>query len=158
MKQLFILIAFICFAVTLKAQKMTDTIQIEKKLVTTYSLYGEKITPRQMLNMMQVNPAAYDVMKKAKRNNDIGQVFGFAGGFLIGFPIGTAIAGGDPNWLLAGIGAGLVGVSIPFSIRYHKNAGAAVAMYNDGIRSLGYHELEMKLGFAANGIGLTLKF
>lgn len=157
MKQILISIALTCLSLAVQAQKMTDTIQIEKKLVTTYTLYGEKLTPRQMLDIMQVNPAAYDIMKKAKRNNDIGQVFGIAGGFLIGFPIGTAIAGGDPNWLLAGIGAGLVGVSIPFSIKYNKNARAAVAVYNDGIRSLGYQELEMKLGFTGNGIGLTVK-
>ena len=35
------------------------------------------------------------------------------GGFLIGWPLGTALAGGDPNWTLAAIGAGCVAIAIP---------------------------------------------
>ncbi len=158
MKNILITCILICCFVSVKAQSQTDTIQIEKKLGTNYLLLGEKLTPKQLLTIMEVNPTAYDLMKKAKRNYDAAQIFAGVGGFFIGFPIGTTIAGGDPNWLLAGIGVGLVGVAIPFSVNYNKKAREAVALYNDGIRSLGYHELDMKLGFAANGIRLTLNF
>jgi hypothetical protein len=158
MKTLFIssILIFSCIAV--QSQNLSDTIQIEKKLSTSYLMYGQKLTPKQLLNIMEINSAAYDVMKKAKRNYDVAQVFGAVGGALIGFPIGTAIAGGDANWLLAGVGAGLIGVAIPFSIKFNKNARAAVAIYNGGIKSLGYQRPEMKLGVSNNGLGLTLTF
>lgn len=150
-------ILLVCF-ISVKAQRQADTIQIEKKFNTNYLLLGEKLTPKQLLTIMEVNPTAYDLMKKAKRNYDASQIIAGVGGFMIGFPIGTAIAGGDPNWLLAGIGVGLVGVAIPFSINYNKKARAAVALYNDGIRSLGSHKIEMKFALNAKGIGLTLNF
>ena len=33
----------------------------------------------------------------------------------VGHSIGTAIGGGDPEWALAGVGAGLIAVAIPIS-------------------------------------------
>lgn len=153
---IFCLVLFTCFA--LKAQNQSDSIQIEMKFGTNYIYQGKKLNPRQLLNVMEVNPEAYDVMKKAKRNYDAAQVFSFIGGALIGYPIGTAIGGGDPNWLLAGIGVGVVGVAIPFSIAFNKNARSAVALYNEGLRTLGHQNVEMKLGMSANGVGLTVTF
>lgn len=80
-------------------------------------------------------------------------------GFLIGWPIGTAIGGGDPNWLLAGIGAGILIVAIPVSKAATTNALKAVEIYNSSQQTSYFHNgVKLYLGLADHGLGLKLYF
>lgn len=88
------------------------------------------IRPNEVLNLMKADEEAYAAFKKAKANYDAAQVFGFVGGFMIGWPIGTAIGGGDPQWGLAAGGAGVLLLSIPFSSAFLKHSRNAIAIYN----------------------------
>ena len=87
-------------------------------------------------------------------------VFGFSGGALIGWPLGTAIAGGDPVWYLAGIGAGLIGVGVLFEILGKKQCGGYV--YQQTAPTMQDYALarKAKVGFASSGntVGLQLVF
>lgn len=139
-------------------QHASDTIEIKKSLGTVFRQNGKNLNTRQLLNITQSNTEAYKEMKIAKSNYDIGTAFGFAGGFLVGWPLGTAIAGGEPNWTLAGIGAGLIAVSIPFTAAYTKRAKNAVHLYNNGIKSTGMNNVDLKIGLTYNGIGIKLTF
>lgn len=139
-------------------QNKSDSIEIKKALGTIFRQNGKNLTPRQLLDITQSNTEAYKEMKIAKSNYDIGLVFGFAGGFLVGWPLGTAIAGGEPNWTLAGIGAGLILVSIPFSTAYTKHAKNAVNLYNNGLKSTGLNNVDFKIGLTYNGIGVKVIF
>jgi hypothetical protein len=139
-------------------QNASDSIEVKKNLGTMFRQNGQNLTPKQLLVITKSNPDAYKEMKIAKANSDIGSVFGYAGGFLIGYPVGTAIGGGKPNWALAGIGAGLVVVSIPFSIAYSKHAKNAVKIYNNGLNQTGFHNVEFNLGLTCNGIGFKMTF
>src|SRR5687767_14455603 len=67
-----------------------------------------KLTMSQLVKIMQPNEQAYKQIKSAQSNKTFADIIGGIGGFLIGWPLGTAIGGGDPNWTMAGIGAGLV--------------------------------------------------
>ena len=49
-----------------------------------------------------------------------GQLLGGIGGFLVGWTLGTALGGGDPDWTVAGVGAGFIALSIPFAIKVKK--------------------------------------
>jgi hypothetical protein len=97
-------------------------------------------------------------MKIAKSNYDVGFVFGFSGGCLVGWPVGTAVAGGKPNWTLAGIGAGFIVVSIPFSSAYTKHAKNAVKIYNNGLKQTGFNNIDLNIGLTCNGIGVKVIF
>ncbi len=121
----------ILFSLDSAAQTGADTIEVRKKLSTTYRLRGRMLTPSQLLDHTRGLTPAYDEMRLAKKNYDWGYGFGFAGGFLVGWPLGTAVFGGKPNWALAGIGAGLIGVSIPFSSAFNRHAKRAVRIFND---------------------------
>lgn len=57
---------------------------------------GRLLKPREVLNIMQGDDEAYAAFKKAKSNYDGATVLGVVGGFMVGWPIGTAIGGGDP--------------------------------------------------------------
>lgn len=139
-------------------QNKSDSIEIKKTLGTVFRQNGKNLTPRQLLDITQSNTEAYREMKIAKTNYDVGYVFGFAGGFLVGWPLGAAIVGGEPNWTLAAIGAGLIVVSIPFSTAYTKHARNAVNLYNNGLKSTGLNKIDFKIGLTYNGIGVIVTF
>jgi hypothetical protein len=110
-------------------------------LGTVFQQNGVNLTPKRLLEVTASNPEAYAEMKMAKNNFDAGSVVGFAGGFLLGWPVGTALAGGDPEWIMAGIGAGLLVISIPLSGAYKKHAMNAVNIYNTGISSVSERQI-----------------
>jgi hypothetical protein len=158
MKRIIIILIFLMTVFNSYGQNKSDSIEIKKALGTIFRQNGKNLTPRQLLDITQSNTEAYKEMKIAKSNYDVGSVFGFAGGFLVGWPLGTAIAGGEPNWTLAGIGAGLIVVSIPFSTAYTKHAKNAVNLYNNGLKSTGLNNVDFKIGLTYNGIGVKVIF
>lgn len=131
--------------------------------ITVYKTFGgfrfERdsvvISPRMVLETMKDNPLAYAEFKKAKTNLDAASVIGFAGGLLIGFPIGTAIAGGNPEWGLAAGGLGLILASIPFTSAFKNHALNALDNYNGSLSSR-----RVKVNFYLAGAGgkLIIRF
>lgn len=113
------------------------------------------ISPRMVLEIMKDNPLAYAEFKKAKTNLDAASVIGFAGGLLIGFPIGTAIAGGEPEWGLAAGGLGLILASIPLTSAFKNHALNALDNYNGSLSSR-----RVKVNFYLAGAGgkLIIRF
>lgn len=158
MKKIIIIAILFLSCFNLYSQSQQDTILIRKKLGTLYQLNGKNLTPKQLLAITQTNQQALEEMKIAKSNYDVGSVFSFVGGFLIGWPIGTAIGGGDANWVLAGIGAGVVLIAIPFSTAYTKHATNAVRIYNKSLQYSSRDRLNLKFGATQNGIGLRITF
>lgn len=140
-------------------QSQTDSVTvIRKPLGTVFQQNGKYLTPKQLVEITSINPDALAEMKKARTNYSAGMVFSYIGGFMIGWPIGTAIAGGDPEWAMAGIGAGLIGISIPFSASYTRHARNGVAIYNRTLNYSGSVHPEYRLKLMANGIGLQVRF
>lgn len=90
------------------------------------------VSPKQVLSILKddQNTLAYEEFKKARNNSTAAGILGFAGGVLIGFPIGTAIAGGEPEWGMAAGGAALIIASIPLASAYKRHAENAVNQYN----------------------------
>jgi hypothetical protein len=113
----------------------------------------------QLVNTMKPNDQAYNQIKSAQSTYTMAMIFSCAGGFMVGWPLGTAIGGGEPNWAMAGIGAGLIVVAIPISQSFNKKAKQAVEIYNGGLQTSSFWDKnELKLSKTGNGIGLTLSF
>lgn len=85
----------------------------------------------------------------------IGQVLGFAGGSLIGWPLGTTLAGGEANWTLAAIGLPLVLISVPLSKAFNEHAIEAAENYNQSI-SQKFTSFRIRLGSGTYGYGLVI--
>jgi hypothetical protein len=159
MKKRLILAFFLLLGLCpITAQSPTDSIEVKKAWGTVFKQNGQLLTPRKLLDITSSHPEAYKEMKVAKSNYDIGSVIGFVGGFLVGYPLGTALAGGEANWTLAGIGAGLIGVSIPFTSAYTKHAKIAVQHYNEGIQQSGMNPANLKIGLTGSGLCLRMTF
>lgn len=148
----------ISFTINLAGQVPSDSIQIKKRLGPVFQQNGINLTPNQLMSITKSNPAAYAEMKKANSNYVASLFFQIPGGFLIGYPIGTAIGGGDPNWTMAAIGAGLVIVAIPLVSGYNRHATNSVRIYNKGFKSSSMPAMSMSFGTTANGIGFRVKF
>lgn len=113
-------------------------------------------------------PAPYydnDYRRRANRSalGITGNVLGFMGGGCIGWPLGTAIGGGDPQWAIAGIGAGLIAIGLPLSIiatRRAKHMASVNSMHHDDAVQYAVNSRYAQLHVVANrqGIGLALDF
>jgi hypothetical protein len=141
-------------------QHATDTISM-KKVPGGYQFYqeGQRLNMNQLVNTMKPNKQAYKQIKSAQSTYTMAMILSYAGGFMVGWPIGTAIGGGEPNWALAGLGAGLIVIAIPVSQGFNTKARQAVDTYNRGLpASARRNKSELNLSATGIGIGLVLKF
>ncbi|NEN24527.1 hypothetical protein G3O08_13550 [Cryomorpha ignava] len=150
-----ILLLFILSSISVSAQTKSIDPTAKKGV---FEQNGMRLTPKQLLKITESNPEAYQEMKKAKENYDFANVLGFIGGGLIGWPIGTAIGGGEPHWILAGVGGAVLLCIIPLSNGYNNRSMNAVEMYNSGLVQSQYKVPSFKLGSTQNGIGLLISF
>jgi len=111
---------------------------------------------KQVLELMRDNQPAYIEFKRAKSNYDGAGVMGFVGGLLIGFPLGTAIVGGEPEWGLAAGGAGLLLLSIPLNSAFKRHAQSAIDTYNAQLTSS--RKIKPTFYFTGTGGKLILRF
>ncbi len=107
------------------------------------------ISPKMVLQAMEVNPQAHAEFKRAKSNYSAAGVLGFMGVVMIGLPLGTAIVGGDPEWGLAAGGVGLILASIPFTAAFKQHALNALDTYNAGLPT----SSKIKINFYMTGTG-----
>lgn len=158
MKKLIFFIFFISISTITCAQTDSNKITIKQGLSVKFYQNGKKLKPIQLLKITRDNAEAYKEMKKAKANLDVSNVLAIPGGLLFGFPLGQAMAGGEPNKILLGVGAGLIIASIPLSSAYTKRAKKAVNIYNAGNQHSEYRKFNVNMGFAHNGVGLQITF
>lgn len=141
-------------------QTVSDSISM-KKVFGGYQFYqgNQRLNMNELVRTMESNEQAYQQIKSAKSTYTLATVVSTIGGAMVGWPLGTAIGGGKPNWTIAGIGAGLIVVSIPISQSFNKKAKKAVETYNSGFQTSSFWDRnELNLSIAGNGIGLTLSF
>ena len=142
----------------LRAQNVSDTIAISRSGVMTHE--GVRLTPTKLKSLALQIPAAKEEYKKAEVNYYIAYVLSTAGGALIGYPVGTKLAGGNPNWNIAAAGAVILVPAVFFAVDYNKRAKRAVRIINDELKQSGKSVtyLDLKVGPTSNGIGITINF
>jgi hypothetical protein len=150
---------------TLNAQESIRKIEYRQTFAgPKFYNYYQTLKPRDLVETTSEVPEAHRYMLKAKADNTLAGLLGAMGGLLIGFPAGTSVAGGDPNWNIAIIGGVLVVASIPFSVSFQKNAIKGADLYNaslqppDADKMKGGIKIQMRLSASVNGAGLTFNF
>lgn len=140
------------------AQIPSDSVFVTKNF-WGYKFYqkGQRLNFNQLPYIMEGSNDAYSLITKARTNNTISSIISGTGGFLIGWQLASAIIGGEPNWILAGVGGGLIIVSIPIFSKSHRQSLEAVEMYNAGL-SADNLKAQLNFGTTENGIGLKLSF
>jgi len=155
---LFFALLFVCS--TIFGQTNSDSITVKNVFGGCKFFQNDKqLTMLQVGNILQQNELAYKEFNKAKSNNTIASIIGGIGGFMIGYPLGTAMGGGKANWTMAGIGAGLVLVSIPITNNYKKQAKNAIDTFNNGQKTSSFFiDTEIYLAVTGNSIGFRMTF
>ncbi|WP_139957125.1 hypothetical protein [Flavicella sediminum] len=125
-----------------------------------YSQNGSNLSMKNLVTAMESNAQAFELVKKAKSKSIWSNILGGAGGFLVGYPIGGAIAGGDANWTMAGIGAGLIAIALPINSKVVKKTNEAISMYNNSLEATSSINFQPKFNLVANekGFGLSMSF
>ena len=149
MKYLFL---FILIFLSIGSFAQNHTLRAEKG---RFYIDDQKSTLRDFVNVMESNPEAYELALKAKSGYGAGSAISFIGGFLIGWPLGTALGGGDPNWGLAAAGAGVLVVAIPIMSSANKKLTQAMDIYNNG-SSQQMGKLDLKI--MSTKVGLVYSF
>lgn len=159
MKAILITVTFLIISHCTFSQAGQPALRMEKNFWGVKFWQGEKLLrPRQVLEVMKDNQPAYAEFKKAKSNYDAGQVFGAIGGFMIGWPIGAAIAGGKPEWGLAAGGVGVLLLSSPFSIGFTRHAKSAITLYNSGAGTANARPYSIHFVPYGTGANLVIRF
>jgi hypothetical protein len=142
------------------AQTAADSISIQKTFGGQKFYQADKrLSMTELKNILRSNDAAYKELRSAQSANTLATIIGGAGGFMVGWPIGTSLGGGKANWVLAGIGAGLIVASIPISQTFNKRSKNAVAIFNRGIKTSSFWDKkELRFSVTAAAMGLTLRF
>lgn len=156
---LILILLTMCLSFTF-GQTSLDSITM-KKVFGGYTFYqGDKrLNMSKLVKIMRPNELAYKEIKAAQTTNIIAAIIAGTGGFMVGWPLGTALGGGDPNWTMAGIGAGLIVVSIPISQKVNKQSKRAVDTFNGGLKTSSFWDKnELRFSMTRNGVGLTLRF
>jgi hypothetical protein len=114
------------------------------------------VSSKQVLQIMKKDsPLAYAEFKRGRKLETTGAIMGFVGGVLVMFPIGSAIAGAEPEWSYLAAGGALIIGSIPLHRSYKRHAQSAIETYNKGLMSW---RPRPALFFSKNGVGIQVKF
>jgi hypothetical protein len=162
MKKITLLMALLIVSLSLTfGQTVTDSISM-KKVFGGYQFYKaeKRLNMNQLVNAMKSNSQAYSQIKAAQSTYTLSSIMGLTGGFMVGLPLGTALGGGEPNWTVAGIGAGLLlVVYVPITQKFNKQAKQAIDTYNGGLQARSFwNESELGFSMTGNGVGLSLRF
>lgn len=113
-----------------------DSITLVKKGLGEIKYYqsNNKLTGKQVGNILLSNPDATANWKKSRTNLTFAYIFGIIGGAMVGWELGNAISGKDVNGAVIGAGAGLVGVSIVFGINSDRKSKKAISLFNTAFR------------------------
>jgi hypothetical protein len=140
-------------------EPVRDTIEIIKAGVGyKYKFKDQLLTLNSLGELIGQNTDAAAYFNKAKGTSGFTSVLGYAGGFLIGYPIGTALGGGKPMWGLVAVGCGLVAIVIPIASSADRNLLRAVRAYNEGKPVAKVQPYDIKLGVNKNGLALAISF
>ena len=125
-------ILFIVFVVLISSGLKAQEIKVYKTFGgVRFERDTTELSMNQVISLLQENPNAYSEIKKAKSFSNAAAITGFSGALLLAFPLGTAAAGGDPEWIMAAGGAALIIASIPLNSAFRNHTMNALDIYNN---------------------------
>ena len=109
-----------------------ETITMQKAFLGyKYYYRNEQLNRKELHELLDMVPSSQINLNIAKRDQTIANIFGYVGGFLIGWPIGETIAGAEsPNWYLAGIGGVLLLPGFLFESKANDQYKISVEKFN----------------------------
>jgi hypothetical protein len=159
MKKAIILSLLMILSCSVFGQTVSDSISI-KTFLGGCKVYqgGQQITLSKLGTILKSNDLAYTQYQKAQPANALSTIIGGVGGFLIGYPLGTVLAGGKMNWKMFGIGSGLAVISIPIANKCVKQIKSSVDTFNGALKTNPQPTTAFKMGLSGNGLSIAMTF
>ncbi len=161
MKKIILFKFFLILSIISVFSQTTNTLRVESGIRDRVEFYqnNKKLNIYEVMHIMETNDIAYKIMKSAQNSLGLAYFFGIIGGLLIGFPLGTALTEGNPNWKLAAVGGGLALISFSIKKSYKQKVRTAVNFYNTGLNT-GMLQNKTKVNFyiTSNGVAMALSF
>lgn len=157
----YLTLALVLFASLLHqvcAQSLDEIIVQKRGLAFTYYQNGRQLKNNELLHLLDNNPEAKKELKKAHRNMMPARALSYTGGLILAYPISAHIGGGVPSWSMAGIGAGLLFLSLPFTGAVMKREHQAIYVYNGGLQYVSKPKVNMEFGYEQKGATLKVSF
>ena len=154
---LFFILMFLCYFS--QAQSTSDSVYVEKSLLG-YRFYqmDTRLNLNQLPYVMEDNAEARNLMLRSKKGHTWATVLSGTGGFLVAWQlVNAAISGGEANWIIAGVGGGLLVASIPIFSTSYGRALDAIELHNQTIGNTS-RRIELDIGLTRNGVGLVVGF
>ena len=154
------LVAILFFTIVTSSVVSAQKIVIRKVFGgLVFEQQGKTLLLKDMESIMKENKKAVALIQSAKTNQTWSLVLGTTGGALVGFPIGTAIGGGEPEWAIAGVGAALIIATIPIVKGFNRKTKKAVDLYNNGVSSTSYQfQPSFNLKISGTNVGISMNF
>jgi hypothetical protein len=142
------------------AQTTSDSIIIKKSFgVSQFYQHDKKVSFHNLVKTMKSDEQAYAEIRKAEYTHFMVRGLNNAGTIFILLPLIALAIDEEPAWYLAGIGAGLLVINIPFTRKFNKQVTLAVNTYNEGVKTTSYPDkTNIDLTFNGSGIGLQFRF
>lgn len=141
------------------AQNSDDTIRL-KRIFGGYQFYeGErKLNLKQVVKTMEDHEPSYKQIKSAQSTYTAASIVGVTGGLMVGWSLGFGLNRGEFNGKMAGVGGGLIVISLPITQKFIEKTKQAVVTYNsrfDTSKLKDKHDLNLSI--TNYGIGLSLR-
>lgn len=158
-KKIFLLPILVFLTTTLLIGQANSELTVENSFFTgiSFKKADSKLSFEKVLILVNENETAKTFLRKSKNQATASSIVGAIGGFFIGFPIGTAIGGGEPNWNLLYAGVGVSIISIPIYNSAVKNARKGAQQYNETLVT-NYKSPQLLLTINPVGAGFKLSF
>jgi hypothetical protein len=155
---LVLFVTSLCFA-----QETTEKAPIKSEKKWYGRIYTYQVVQLRKLTdfypIMENSLEAVSQVKKARTNRGVAIGCSGVGGFLLGWPLGEALAGAqNPTWVLAAVGGGLAIVGIGFGVKSDKQLKKGVDIYNESISRSDADSYDVEIAFTANGINVNVRF
>jgi len=116
----------------------------------------KKLHPTDVKILFKSNEEALSNYKSGRSMKTVATVVGLPSGFILGWQLGTMLAGGDPNGTMAIIGAGGVIASVVLDIMGGNKIRRAISIYNASLNET--ISFQIKVGLTEHGMGIVAQF
>ena len=127
---------------------------------TIYSIDGEMLDFEDLTDIVKDNQVSFKLMKSAKYSFVTSRVIAYAGGFMVGYQLGSAFVGRKPNWFLVGTGLWVAGFSLVIKEGGTIKVEKSVLNYNMDMAHSSIDKFKPKfyLRSNVNGVGIVMNF
>ncbi len=169
MKKTFLSILLLIFSFIVLApvdgstqKKENKALKVERSRFSSDKYYyeGKEISEKKFLAQLCKFEESIGEWKTSKDMSCLAKVLGFAGGFLIGWPVGESLRDdGDPNWAIAGGGLVIFAGGFLAEMSSRKHRDRAIEVYNKMDRKIeSSNPGNFDIAFSMRGLQLKYSF